>query len=323
MNILDYGAFFRSELPTDQVWNATKWDVFISAFNSSERVKLVFDKVAATNKFWLIHNEYGYKSGELPSGMCLTSPENEEAAFVISIFDQIKNKIAKEIKDVSICVDITGFMRPHLLFLVVFLKNIGIEQFDIIYSEPQRYAKKEQTTFSVGSILVRQVAGFEGVNSPNQSDDFLIIGSGYDHRLIKAVAEQKDKADKVQIFGLPSLRADMYQENVLNAHKASDAVGINRDFSLDRFFAPANDPFVTASVISDIVQRRKKNRQISNLYLSPLSTKPQALGFALYYIAECLNQPASILFPISTQYARETSTGLARVWQYTVEFPLL
>ena len=128
-------------------------------------------------------------------------------------------------------------MRPHLLFLALYLHDKGIKRYDVLYSEPQRYAKKERTTFSEGGITVRQVAGFEGLNSPDQSDDFLIIGSGYDHRLIKAVAERKDKADKVQIYGLPSLRADMYQENVLNAFRASDAIGTNKTFDIESFFS--------------------------------------------------------------------------------------
>ncbi len=133
----------------------------------------------------------------------------------------------------------------------------------------------------------------------------------------------KDKADKVQIFGLPSLRADMYQENVLRAFKAADAVGTNKTFDIDRFFAPANDPFITAATLSEIVRLRQRYGSISNLYLSPLATKPQALGFALFYLAECVGRNASIIFPISTRYERETSVGLSRVWQYTIQYPIL
>ena len=116
-------------------------------------------------------------------------------------------------------------MRPHLLYLTLLLFHKGVRKFDVLYSEPQRYSKKENTTFSEGTIHVRQVDGYVGLNSTAPHGDFLIIGSGYDDRLIKAVANEKDKADKVQIFGLPSLRADMYQENVLRAHRAEEAVG--------------------------------------------------------------------------------------------------
>jgi hypothetical protein len=320
---VEYNVFYKAELPLDRPWSSSHWDVFISAYNSSERVQIVFNKVPARKKYWLIHNEYEYKDVEFPSDSIFRSDETNEAPFVRSLVARLEADIGKKVREISICIDVTGFMRPHLLFLALYLNAQNVKRYDVLYSEPVQYRKKELTTFSEGSISVRQIAGFEGLNSSDQSGDFLIVGSGYDHRLIKAVAEKKDKADKVQIFGLPSLRADMYQENVLRAFKASDAIGTNKLFDVDRFFAPANDPFVTAATLSEIVRLRERYGPISNLYLSPLATKPQALGFALFYLAECVGKNASILFPISTRYERETSTGLSRVWQYTVQYPIL
>ena len=91
------------------------------------------------------------------------------------------------------------------------LELIGVRRFDAIYAEPDYYKKKGATTFSGGSIsAIRQVAGFEGVGGPERQsselNDLLIIGMGFDAELIKEVAEDKDKADKIQLFGLPSLR---------------------------------------------------------------------------------------------------------------------
>jgi len=285
-------------------------------------VRTVFERVSASNKYWVIHNEYEYDAVELPPEQKYQSAADEEGIFVNGLVDKIQTDAGRSLSSLSICIDITGFMQPHLVFftLVMFLK--GVKKFDVIYSEPQRYSKKENTQFSDGAIRVRQVEGFIGVNSTAFNGDFLIIGSGYDDRLIKAVANEKDKADKVQIFGLPSLRADMYQENVLKAALAADAIGYNKLFPQESFFAPANDPFVTATTLSEIVSARRERGPISNLYLSPLATKPQALGFALFYIGECIGTNASILFPVSKRYSKETSTGIQRVWRYTVEFPI-
>lgn len=318
----DYTIFYKSELPVNQNWGGLQWDVFVSAYNSSERVRLIFDQVAAIQKYWAIHKEYHYQPSELPPGN-LVHQDEDEAASIRGLVDRIELDAGRNIDELSICIDLTGFMRPHLLFLSLLLSRRGVKRFDVLYAEPQRYAKKEKTTFSEGAIVVRQVAGFEGVNSPEHSDDLLIIGSGYDYRLHKAVAENKDKADKIQIYGLPSLRADMYQENVLNARRAADAIGVNKVTDVESAFAPANDPFVTATVLSEVVSRRQRLRAISNLYLSPLATKVQALGFALYYIGEGQGTNTSILFPVSSSYVRETSHGVSRVWRYTVEYPLL
>lgn len=317
--ISPYSILYKRELTTTSRWQFSPWDVFISAYNSSDRVREVYSRAPAQHKVWMIHSEYGYNQKELPVGNCYISGADGEAAYISGLISHVEQLTGKPINSLSICVDITGFMRPHLVFLPFYLRERSVKKYDVLYSEPQYYAKKEKTIFSEGTIAVRQIEGFEGINSTDQTNDFLIVGSGYDHRLIKAVAENKDKADKVQIFGLPSLRADMYQENVMSAGRASDAIGANKFFDRESFFAPANDPFVTAEVVSEIVKLRRKLGPISNLYLSPLATKPQALGFALFYLSECIGTTTSILFPVSSKYARETSVGLQRVWQYTVE----
>jgi hypothetical protein len=294
MNSLAYSLFTRREYSLDQLKGREPTDVFLSAFNTSDRVKCVFESTNAACKCWVVHNEYNFEPGELPIGGIFKSDKRSEAEFVLELIDHIVSIAKRPISELTICVDITGFMRPHILFLLRVFESLGVRQFDVLYSEPERYSKKENTTFSEGSLEVRQIAGFEGTNSSDQSNDFLIIGSGYDHRLIKSVAEHKDKTDKVQIFGLPSLRADMYQENVLRAEKAADAIGSNKTFDGDKYFAPANDPFSTAGIVSEIVRRREKMGTITNLYLSPLATKPQALGFGLYYLGECMGRNASI-----------------------------
>ena len=143
----------------------------------------------------------------------------------------------------------------------------------------------------------------------------MIIGAGFDDRQISEVAEHMDAARKVVLLGFPPLRADMYQQNVLRMDRSRDAVGdVPRSW---RYFAPANDPFITAEVLRRIVDDSGK---VSNLYLAPLSTKAQALGFVLYYMAECSNTSAHVIYPFSAEYEGRTTEGLARTWRYVVEF---
>ena len=190
-----------------------------------------------------------------------------------------------------------------------------VKRFDALYSEPNVYKEREKTKFSSGAGgKVRQVAGFEGAHSANTSNDMLIIGSGYDDELIARVSYYKDAARKIQIFGLPSLRADMYQENELRAQLAEESLGPSLSY-----FAPANDPFVTASVLSEITRALEKQKQITNLYLSPLASKAQVLGFSLFHYLEGKQRPTSIIYPFRPHYSRETTEGLSRIWKYTVE----
>ncbi len=171
--------------------------------------------------------------------------------------------------------------------------------------------------FSKGPVSeVRQIAGCEGVHTPDTAADCLIIGMGYDDDLVRRVAESKEDARKIQMYGLPSLGADMYQESVLRSFKASEALGPWWD---ERCFAPANDPFTTANVLKERVQQEETSGHLTNLYLSPIGTKPQVLGFALYFATERRSTASSLIFPFTSGYDQETSQGIARSWLYNVE----
>ncbi|MDC5141190.1 hypothetical protein NRA28_16210, partial [Acinetobacter baumannii] len=81
-----------------------------------------------------------------------------------------------------------------------------------------------------------------------------------------------------------------------------------------------NNPFATAQVISELIKELDlENNKKNNLYLSPLSTKAQTLGFAIYWALEGSTRDISILLPECLTYSRETSKGLKRLWLYDVE----
>jgi hypothetical protein len=316
--MVDFTVFYKSKFTLGGAWNDS-WDVFISAYNDSERVQAVFHDAPATEKHWLIHPEYNYTEHEYPTtGHVFAPPSGDEAEFLKYYFD----RAGPLLNGARVCIDSTGFMRPHIMLVLHFLLKAGVKRFDVLYSEPDQYKQQENTKFSVPPVIdVRPVLGFEGNHSTDTSNDLLIVGSGYDHPLITQAAEHKKSARKVQMFGLPSLRPDMFQENVLKAHNADEAIGQTGVGGRRDYFAPANDPFIVASVVQAIVQREGARRAISNLYLCPLATKPQALGFALYYIIERMGTPSSIIFPFARSYTRETSAGVSRVWKYSIELP--
>lgn len=318
-----YSIFYKESFAPTQGWaDGMHWDFFVSAYNASERVRAVHDQIAASQKLWIVHNEYGLPADELPSGPRFSSEAKDEADFVIELIESMR-AMGFDPATSTLCVDITGLLRPHLLFLVLALERIGVRRFQALYSEPDYYRRKGATPFSAGTITeTRQVRGYEGISNPDTKDDLLIIGMGFDAQLVKEVAEEKDKAEKIQLFGLPSLRADMYQQSVLRSREVADLLGDPSFSPAHRATAPANDPFVTAAVLSEVVGSRETRRPPTNIYFCPLGTKVQALGFSLFFIAECLGRNRSILFPFSTRYSPETTQGLSRIWVYTVEFPL-
>jgi hypothetical protein len=210
-------------------------------------------------------------------------------------------------------------MRHVLVFLLAKLARNGVKELSVIYSEPVAYSKQEDTQFSTRtSGIVRPVRGMAGSNS-SQAKDHLIISVGYDHKLISEVANSKDDSTVYPLFSFPSLSPDMYQQSAIKASESGD-VALRGEWVSNRHFSPANDPFSTATVVRDLVADIDRAGLPANIYLSPLSTKAQALGFALYWQLEGrLRGGVSMLLPECSTYSRETSTGLKRLWLYNVE----
>jgi len=293
-----------------------EFDIFISAFNLSDRVRHTFDKVAAKDKYWIIHNEYKFGEQELPTdARRLTSNSSSEADFIIDTFGSIQSLDPS----LRIAVDITGFMRPHLMFMMYYLRERGINKFALIYTEPSQYKRKSETIFSSDVLEVRQINGYEGLHTIDMTGDVLIVGVGYDHDLISHVLASKGNARQVQLLSLPSLSADMYQESLIRLHKVSDnSTSLPED---QLAYASANDPFATYIVLGETLERLYGHYEvISNLYLSPLATKPQAVGFAMFYLSHLVGKSASIMFPFASSYSKDTSKGVGRAWLYEMNF---
>ena len=310
----DYMHLYRRELLPDEHW-PVEWDVFVSAYDRSERVRRVFDKVRAGRKFWLVHEEYGFAKHERPAG----NPYVCRAMSETSMLGFWRERLGREgIGGGTLCVDATGFMRPQLLFFLQLLLKSGVDRFDVLYSEPAYYKKKDETDFSDAHVeVVRQVVGFEGESDVGVGRELLIIGAGYETHLVAEVAEDKDRARKVVLFGLPSVRADMYQQSVWRTWRAVDVLDGG---NAERYFAPASDPLATATVVSELVARERSSTEIGHVYLSPLATNAQAVGFALCYLTEYRESNTSIIFPFTRGYQKETSIGFARAWVHTLEF---
>ncbi|MEQ8908710.1 MAG: hypothetical protein RIC95_05930 [Vicingaceae bacterium] len=322
---MDYTIFYKKKYENHLDISDRDYDLFISAYNKSERVNEVYKNISANEKHWIVLPEYNFTDVEFPAvddGELLFIYTNigDEASVVREYFEENSEKIQGQ----NICIDMTGFLRPHLMFLVRYLGLMKVGKVDFLYSDPDSYKDREDTTFTSDYIEVRQVIGCEGNHNPETSNDLMIIGAGYDAQRISDVAKNKASARKIQLLGFPSLRPDMYQENILNANKAEEEAGMGKEDSFSdpstTILAPANDPFVTAQLLSDFVKKENKKVEISNLYLCPLSTKAQTLGFSLFYISECIDKAVSMIFPFCHNYERQTSTGISKVWIYTVEF---
>lgn len=306
---MDFTIFYKQSFENGNVICREQYDLFISAFDGCERTESIFGRIDAKQKIWLIFPHY-HDLGLCPSTAYDPGLYKEDEYFNQLFQDHAISPASR------ICVDITGFIRPHLIFLLLLLDNRGLEKIDFIYSEPDRYEKAEDTRFSEFIDSVRLVEGCSAVNgSSDTTKDLLIISAGYDDKLISKIAQdRKDIRKKYLIVGFPSLQPDFYQESVLKLEGLKEILGTD----IQRRFSPAFDPFMTAQLIKEIVE---SNPDHSNIYLSPLSTKAQTLGMALYYIWNYRCQPLNIIFPFSNKYHARNCIGLKKTWKYTVQLP--
>ncbi|WP_156354176.1 hypothetical protein [Gordonia sp. HS-NH1] len=309
--------FKRRRLTHSDV-SGLSFDLFLSAYNGSERVKTLFELARAVEKRWLVHHEYEYSDSEVPTMSWKTDPLESE----IDSWERCIRDLGLT-PDKRIGIDITGMMRPHLLLLPLMLFRAGFTEVSVFYSDPVAYVSGQETTFTRGPVeRVAVVPGYGGVQSASiDSRDCLVIGAGYDHSLVKAIAESKSKAEHYLLVGMPGLQPHMYQESVYRISQAKEAINEFRSRSL--LFAPANNPFMTAQVLSDHISSIRKKGVSGNVYLAPVGPKSQVLGFAWYYLCEGFDSPLSVIFPYAQRYSRETSTGSGAIHEYKLELDAL
>lgn len=288
--------------------------LFISAYNENDRARHLFDSVNANSKCWWMLPEYGYSTTEYPIGNVVSGlPEYEADAIAVGMQMSGFDPSAP----VEVCIDITGFLHHHILSFLKYFSCNPVPKLEFAYTEPEHYSRKVDTQFSLDETAhVRGVAGFDGAHVPEMTNDIVIVGIGYDHSLVGQVLSNKESARIVQMHCFPSLSADMYQESILRLDKVSSIS--NQNAPDLNYFATANDPYVTAAVLSEAYGTLSRRQPITNLYLCPLSTKPQALGFGLYYLSDLRSSPASIIYPFTSRYSRQTSTGIGHSWLYPV-----
>lgn len=292
--------------------SSLQYDVFISVYDGCIRTKNVFDKVQARRKYWLIIPQYNLPSNETPTSY-LFSENTNESDYILEVMASVDINAKSKV-----CIDSTGFIIPHLLFLLQYLKRKGLSCFDILYSEPQQYEEAEATEFTKRVNHTRPIEGYSTVAGGVDGEDTLIIFVGFNDEMVTNVARDKSLAKHKYLFtGFPSLQADMYQQNLIKLHKSIETIGQSNVYYCK---APAYDPFVAAKKMQDIIDKRlKKDCSINFIHIAPLSTKPMAIASALIFFNNP-DSPIDIIYPLAEEYKSNHSIGVKRTWKYTLEF---
>ncbi|MDR0864910.1 MAG: hypothetical protein LBO74_08265 [Candidatus Symbiothrix sp.] len=322
MTDIDFTYFYKQKYSNVAEIEHCNYEILISTFNHTDRVCKIFEAINANEKYLIVLPEY---EDDLFTHFINASNVNIPYEGYIQLSEFLDTLQINE--NTKLCIDLTGFIIPHILFMIRYLqKKKKVNHIDIFYTEPQKYTDEENTHFSDFFHEVSLISGYAPTANPNMDNDLLIIASGYDDSRITDVASKRKNANKIQLFGFPPMQADMFQENMLKAYKAEGAVGGDGFKNLElNLYAPANDPFVAAQIIKKYIDREQRNKLFSNIYLAPVSTKPHALGMALYCLWENPKEdkPISIIYPVCKRYYGDTSEGVAKIWKYSIELPIL
>lgn len=310
---MDFTYFYKQHYSSlDDLSSIEEYDYYISSFIASDRVLIPPTYIQSKQYIWITNNEHKDDT-RINSDLIFIIDSDENYYALMRFVDSIN------LCDKKVCIDATGFLIPDLLFFLRYLQSKGIFNFDIIYTEPVKYKQAEDTQFSDNFYDVKQILGMAGSHTSRMDNDLVIIAAGYDHSRIVDVANKKKTAKKVLLYGFPSTSPGMFQENVYRAHEAEPALGSECFKDMDmNIYAPAYDPFVTAQIIKEYID----SHNYDNLYLAPLSSKPQALGMALFFLWERgYEKSISIIYPMCKDYLTDNSEGIARIWKYNFVLP--
>ena len=162
---MNYTYFYKyCYYKPDDLTSAGHYDVLISAYCHDVRVEVPWSQIDADRKIWIVD----------PSNSNLIFKPSGEDYVVNDVTDlsgvlEFVGVVGLD-KNARICIDSTGFIIPILYVLLRSLQKYGILNFDVIYSEPQKYIMAENTSFSDFYFDTKQVLGYGGMHSSEMNN---------------------------------------------------------------------------------------------------------------------------------------------------------
>ncbi len=216
-------------------------------------------------------------------------------------------KLAKRTKEPRITIDISTPIKWHLLIFLKFLDLRDLlKDARFLYTEPEEYIIDLFQSLSFGVKEIFPIPMFYG-NYDFSKEDLLILMLGYEGSRAMALYEDLDPADCLLLIPDPPYRQEWRGRTEQLNEEIINAVGKSKIQHID-----SRDPVKVAVQFQKILSDRKYEKY--NQIISPLGTKPQALGLYLYLSA---NMPNAILIYGAPLRHNEFfySSGIGRTWQ--------
>ena len=124
---MDYTVFYKTRLDPQDLEMGEEYDFFFSGYDACERTERIFASIPSKDKRWIVFPHYQL---EVEGELFYQSPHFKEDEFFADLFD-----VDQVAANSHVCVDITGFIRPHLIFLIRLLQRIGLQKIDFLFLE--------------------------------------------------------------------------------------------------------------------------------------------------------------------------------------------
>jgi len=224
--------------------------------------------------------------------------------------DGIKNfrKILADLKiglnNKKVILDISTFTKQYLFLILKFLDSFKLSQLRIFYTEPFKYAIKDQP-LSFGYIDTVSVPSFGGhidILKPN----LLIVFLGYEGERALALWERFAPHKTIVLIGRPKSEKK-WDGRVEKFNKKL----INKISSKEKRYISSDNPFKIKQTINKLINR---NSSKFNISISVLGPKPQAVGC---FLAVKNNPNVQLLYSIP-KYHNEIyfSESISTIWEY-------
>lgn len=208
----------------------------------------------------------------------------------------------------TITVDTSTFTKRHLLLLLRMIDDLELWQaLRIFYTEPKDYITDLYLPMSFGIREIAAIPSFSGTQ-PLNKPILLVILLGYEGDRAMALFQNLDPNETILIVPKPAYHSE-WEGRTEEMNRPLISLLGNEHIE----YAHSRSPSEVASMLSTVLEKRY-NLVDWNCLVSPLGTKPQAVGLYLFWRKH--RGEFSIVYAQSLQHnERYYSTGVGTTWQ--------
>lgn len=228
----------------------------------------------------------------------------------------IKNLICKlkaiqsASKKIVISIDITTFTKKHLMLLLNYLdKNNFFDATRIFYSEPKNYTANLYLPMSFGILPIYTVTGFVTTQSLNKQN-LLAIFLGYEGDRAMALVNNFEPNETILIIPDPPYHPEWKGRTEEMNRNLIEIIGSEKVESIDSL----NPHSMLKKLECLFGIDGKYDLRKYHCSISPLGTKPQALGLYLFW-RQHKGKFSIVYAPPCIHNEAFYSKGIGRTWQ--------